>query len=91
MVSNFRYYSFKDLDLKGKVPFVAMLLVVLIFVFISIDPPQVLFFLFMAYVLSGPVVTVLGLRKKRAERRAGSGEDEEPGPSESSESSEHKP
>ena len=31
MVSNVRYYSFKELDLKGRVPFVAILLVVLVF------------------------------------------------------------
>ncbi|MCW8959287.1 MAG: CDP-diacylglycerol--serine O-phosphatidyltransferase, partial [Gammaproteobacteria bacterium] len=43
MVSNARYYSFKDLDLKGRVPFFFLLVVVLIFVLISIDPPQVLF------------------------------------------------
>lgn len=77
MVSNFRYYSFKELDLRGKVPFVAMLLVVLIFVFISIDPPQVLFFLFLAYVFSGPVMTMILLRKKRQERRQIGSEEEE--------------
>ncbi len=71
MVSNFRYYSFKQIDLKGKVPFMTVLIVVLVFVFIAIDPPQVLFFLFLAYVFSGPVLTVLGLRKKRAARRGG--------------------
>ncbi len=69
MVSNFRYYSFKQIDLKGKVPFMAVLIVVLVFVFISIDPPQVLFFLFLAYVFSGPAMTIIGLRRRRAERR----------------------
>lgn len=68
MVSNVRYRSFKDLDLKGKVPFVALLIVVLVFVFISIDPPQVLFGIFLLYGLSGPVVTLVTLRKRRAER-----------------------
>ncbi len=37
MVSNVRYYSFKEIDLKGRVPFVAILLVVLVFVGISLD------------------------------------------------------
>ena len=54
MVSNFRYKSFKDIDLKGKVPFVAILLVVLIFVFVSIDPPIILFVMAAIYALSGP-------------------------------------
>lgn len=70
MVSNMRFKSFKDFDLKGKVPFVAILIVVLIFVFISIDPPIVLFSMASVYALSGPVVTVIYLRKRRTERVA---------------------
>ena len=73
MVSNFRYSSFKEIDLKGKVPFVALLIVVMAFVFISIDPPQVLFFGFLLYLLSGPIMTMVWLRKRRIERRQGSG------------------
>lgn len=65
MVSNIRYRSFKDLNLRGKVPFFAILLVVLVFVLISIDPPQVLFFVFLLYALSGPVLTLLELRRRR--------------------------
>jgi len=71
MVSNVRYYSFKELDLKGKVPFVAVLVVVLVFVFISIDPPQVLFGFFLLYALSGPVMTVVLLQRRRRERHSG--------------------
>jgi CDP-diacylglycerol--serine O-phosphatidyltransferase len=69
MVSNVRYRSFKDLDLRGRVPFVAVLIVVLVFVLISIDPPQVLFAGFAVYALSGPVVTLITLRRRRAERK----------------------
>lgn len=68
MVSNIRYRSFKDLDLKGKVPFVAVLIVVMVFVFISLDPPQVLFGIFLAYGISGPAITLITLRKRKAER-----------------------
>ena len=70
MVSNVRYRSFKDLDLKGRVPFVAVLAIVLVFVLISIDPPQILFAGFAVYALSGPVVTLITLRRRRAERKA---------------------
>lgn len=70
MVSNIRYHSFKQIDFRGKVPFVAVLLVVLMFVFISIDPPQILFALLMMYMGSGPVLTLLQLRRRRSERRA---------------------
>lgn len=55
MVSNIRYFSFKYLDLKGRVSFVAVLAVVLIFVLISLDPPQVLFIIFLFYSASGPL------------------------------------
>jgi CDP-diacylglycerol--serine O-phosphatidyltransferase len=68
MVSNIRYMSFKDLDLRGKIPFVAVLVIVLIFVFISIDPPVVLFSMALVYALSGPTTTLVYLRRRRRER-----------------------
>jgi len=69
MVSNIRYYSFKGLDLRGKVPFVAILVVVLIFVAITLDPPKILFTTFLLYALSGPVVTIYGRRRRQQARR----------------------
>jgi len=68
MVSNVRYRSFKDIDLKGKIPFVALLFIVLVFVFISIDPALVLFAIALMYAASGPVATLLFLRRRRAEK-----------------------
>lgn len=65
MVSNVRYYSFKDIDFRGKVPFIAVLLVVLVFVGISIDPPLVLLLGFAIYALSGPVLTLFRMKKLR--------------------------
>lgn len=59
MVSNVRYRSFKDLDLRGRVPFMTILVVPLIFVLVMLDPPQVLFLLFLGYGISGPVGFVL--------------------------------
>lgn len=70
MVSNVRYHSFKGIDLKDKVPFMAMLIVVLVFVLVTYDPPSVLFSFFLIYALSGPVMTLIQLRQHRAERRA---------------------
>jgi len=55
MVSNILYRSFKDLDLRGRVPFAAILLVVLMLVVIALDPATVLFTAFLLYALSGPV------------------------------------
>lgn len=65
MVSNFQYHSFKGLDLKGKVPFVAMLAVVMIFVVVSIDPAKVLLGVFMVYAFSGPFVSFKKYLKDR--------------------------
>lgn len=65
MVSNISYYSFKDIDFKNKVPFVAMLIVLLILVFASIDPPTVLFSFFVIYAASGPVIAVVRMVRKR--------------------------
>ncbi|WP_084646088.1 CDP-diacylglycerol--serine O-phosphatidyltransferase [Marinimicrobium agarilyticum] len=56
MVSNVRYYSFKDIDFRGRVPFVVMLLVVGVFVVVSLNPPIVLLCMSVTYGFSGPVV-----------------------------------
>ncbi|NLY13569.1 MAG: CDP-diacylglycerol--serine O-phosphatidyltransferase [Gammaproteobacteria bacterium] len=66
MVSNIKYYSFKDLDLKGRVPFVAILVVVLVFAVVLSDPPRILLMIFLVYAASGPVQYVLRLRKGRS-------------------------
>ena len=63
MVSNIKYYSFKDLDLKGRVPFVAILVAVLAFAVVFSDPPRILLLLFLVYAMSGPVQYVLRKRK----------------------------
>ncbi|NMT65533.1 CDP-diacylglycerol--serine O-phosphatidyltransferase [Marinobacter orientalis] len=63
MVSNILYKSFKDLDMRGRVPFAAILLVVLVFVVVALDPATVLFTGFLVYALSGPVLALL--RKSR--------------------------
>ncbi|MFY0992094.1 CDP-diacylglycerol--serine O-phosphatidyltransferase [Halomonas sp. C05BenzN] len=59
MVSNIRYYSFKDIDLKGPVPFVVLLAIVLGFVVISVEPSVMLLLLFGTYVASGPVMAMM--------------------------------
>jgi CDP-diacylglycerol--serine O-phosphatidyltransferase len=57
MVSNFKYNSFKELNLHGKVPFVALLLIMLIFVVVATEPALVLFIAFGLYALAGPINT----------------------------------
>lgn len=69
MMSNFRYHSFKGIDLRGKVPFITMLVFVLVIVLVTYDPPIVLFVVFFGYALSGPVMTLVQLRERRAQRK----------------------
>lgn len=79
MVSNFRYHSFKGLDLKGRVRFVTVLVIVLGLVLLATHPPQILFALFTLYALSGPLHTLFERRRRLARRRpAATGEDQDP-------------
>lgn len=69
MVSNFRYHSFKEVDWKGNVPFVTILLMVLIIIMVASNPPLVLFPVFAIYMISGPIVTLRQMQKVRSERK----------------------
>ena len=75
MVSNIRYHSFKQFDFRNRVSFVTILIVVLIFVFVASEPPLVLFTIAFCYALSGPVLTLIQirrmllLRRKRAKKK----------------------
>jgi len=64
MVSNFRYSSFKDIDLKGKVPFFVAIAVMLAIAFVMAQPQTMLFLLFLVYAVSGPVVTLVARRRR---------------------------
>ena len=64
MVSNVRYYSLKSFNLKGRVPFIYMLIVVFFFVVVAIYPPGVLLLMGTIYVFSGPTQWVIGRIKR---------------------------
>ena len=68
MVSRFSYYSFKDLDPRHRIPFIAVLAMVLAFMLASIDPPKVLFGVFGFYALSGPVLNIVRWKRKRTHK-----------------------
>ena len=68
MVSNFKYNSFKKLDLKGRVPFVAILAIVLGFAVVFSDPARIWLLAFLAYAVSGPLQYLLRLRKHKKRR-----------------------
>ena len=80
MFSKILYFSFKQVNLRGRVPFASALLVVLTLVFISIDPPKVLFTGFLLYGLSGPVMYLARLRQRARRRAQGVGEFPETNP-----------
>ncbi len=70
MVSNFRYYSFKELELRGRVSFVVAVVMTLSFAFLFLHPPVILFLLFLLYGISGPTLTLMRRRQWRLQRRA---------------------
>ena len=65
MVSNFRYYSFKDIDLRGKVSFVVATSVMLSFGLVFAHPPVMLFVFFFLYAFSGPTLTLIARYRRR--------------------------
>jgi CDP-diacylglycerol---serine O-phosphatidyltransferase len=63
MVSTFRYRSFKDLDLKERMPFRYLVFAVGILVVVALRPEVMLFVLFMSYALLGAVFGFFRLGK----------------------------
>jgi CDP-diacylglycerol---serine O-phosphatidyltransferase len=66
MVSNIRYYSFKDINLRKSVPFFAVAAIALAFALVSLSPEMTLFGFFVVYALSGYVLAAVGLIKRKA-------------------------
>ncbi len=64
MVSNIKYSSFKNLDIKGRVPFVVFLAVIVVSSIIIIDPAKILFAIAFCYALSGPIMALKNRVKK---------------------------
>jgi CDP-diacylglycerol--serine O-phosphatidyltransferase len=61
MVSTFRYRSFKDLDLRRRLPLYSLVIGVLIMIVVAINPEVMLFVLFLTYAVLGAVFGVLRL------------------------------
>lgn len=67
MVSNVRYYSFKDMGFLRARPFEAIVAAVLLFIIILVEPEIMLFVATIGYVLSGPVTMLVRVvRGKKA-------------------------
>jgi CDP-diacylglycerol--serine O-phosphatidyltransferase len=67
MISNVRFYSFKDVNLKKSVPFFAIAAIALGFALVSLSPEIALFGFFVLYGLSGYVMAAIGLLKRRTQ------------------------
>ena len=68
MVSNIRYYSFKEFDSK-KASFRFLLIVILSLNILVSKPNIILFTGFFVYLLSGPVITIIGLNRNRLKKK----------------------
>jgi CDP-diacylglycerol---serine O-phosphatidyltransferase len=75
MVSRIRYRSFKDIDLRLRLPFRTVLLIAGFIAAIALNPHIAIFALALFYVLSGPVAQLLTLMRRGTPRRPGRGED----------------
>src|SRR5690242_5719012 len=69
MVSRVRYFSFKAWPRGDRVPFVWIVLAVLLIVALVLNTAAVLLIIAVLYVLSGPVMTLWGLRSRLSRRR----------------------
>ena len=65
MVSNVRYYSFKEINLIGRSSFKLLLIATLIIIVTTLWPSAILFVFFLTYALSGLILTAIEVRKKR--------------------------
>lgn len=65
MVSTFRYRSFKDLDLKSRLPFRYLVLGVTVMAVVAYRPEVNLFILFLVYASLGAIFGILRLGRRR--------------------------
>jgi CDP-diacylglycerol--serine O-phosphatidyltransferase len=78
MVSNIKYYSFKELSLSKRMPFSLLVALIVLLIVIAAKPQVILFVLSLGYVVSGPVTLVIERRRKSAHRLAYKDEDKVP-------------
>jgi len=67
MVSNVKFYSFKDVNYFSRKPFITLVLVVFVFTVIVMEPQLMIFTLAVGYALSGPVWSCYKFVRKKEE------------------------
>ena len=70
MVSNVRYYIFKELDSKNA-SFKVLIFIVLSLIVLLSRPNILLLTGFFLYMVSGPVITIFGIYKRRQQKKKG--------------------
>jgi CDP-diacylglycerol--serine O-phosphatidyltransferase len=70
MVSNIKYRSFKQLNLRKRKPFSLLVVLVLAILVIGSLPHILIFALLLSYVLSGPTESLIAMYEKRVKSRA---------------------
>ncbi|MEX2130317.1 MAG: CDP-diacylglycerol--serine O-phosphatidyltransferase [Pseudohongiellaceae bacterium] len=69
MISNYKYFSFKELHFEGTVPYLVFILVMVLLVLIAQNPHEVLLLMCVVYAVSGPAIWVYRTQfKKHAEK-----------------------
>jgi CDP-diacylglycerol--serine O-phosphatidyltransferase len=68
MVTNLKFYSGKDINLRQSVPFMFIVGIALFFTLISVNPPIVLFILFLCYGLSGYIYGIVCLYRRHRDK-----------------------
>jgi len=69
MVSTINYLSFKEFNIRHRKPFNVLVSIILIFIVIAYKPKIILFFIMLSYILSGPVITLYRLYRKRSQAK----------------------
>jgi len=65
MVSTFKYYGFKDIELFRRKPFRWLVIAILLLIVVAYAPEYTLFGLFFAYFISGPILSLVFLYRRR--------------------------
>ena len=68
MISNYRYYSFKEIHFRGTVPYVVFLMAVVLLVVIAQNPHEVLLGMCLIYALTGPFIWIYRRVKSKSRK-----------------------
>lgn len=66
MVSTIKYYGFKDVELFRRKPFRWLVIAILLIIVVAYEPEYTLFGLFFTYFISGPILTLVLLHRRRS-------------------------